>query len=194
MATWGAIAGVGQTLLGLVADACPKPEFSNAAFQLYQGEDFKTPLEEGVSLYLYRVEINGTHRNLVQRTTVDGRRFLPSLPLDLHYLLTPWAKDAAKQQRLLGWCMRALEDTPILPSGLLNHFCPDPETFRSSETVELVAEPLSLQDLTNIWDTFKPTVQLSAGYVVRMVVIDSDRDLSDGAPVQTRAFQFASVP
>jgi hypothetical protein len=188
VASYGAIAAAGQALLGLLADACPKPEFATARFELYQAQDLKEPMDDGVALYLYRVAINGSQRNLPARVLADGRRFKPGLPLDLHYLLIPWAREAVKQQRLLGWCMRAIEDMPILPAGLLNHFAPEPDTFHPSETVELITDPLSMQDLTNIWDAFKPTTQLAAGYIARMVVIDSPLEVVGGVPVQTRVF------
>jgi len=144
MATYQAIAAIGEAILGLLEAARPKPEFANAQFALYQSTNFQNPMEEGISLYLYRVATNTTRRNLPPHIGPDGRRYRPPLPLDLHYLLTPWARTAAKQQRLLGWSMRALEDTPILPAGLLNHYGTEPETFFPHETVELVCEPLLL--------------------------------------------------
>jgi hypothetical protein len=195
MATYHAIAAVGQAVLGLLEDACPRDEFPAAQFALYQAADFQNPqLKEGVSLYLYRVVVNGTQRNRAARVGPDGRRFRPSLPLDLHYLLTAWAETAARQQRLLGWCMRLLEDTAILPAGLLNHPGPEPDTFHANETVELVCEPVSLQDMANVWEAFKNSLQLSAAYVARMVLIDSTLELGEGAPVQTRVFNAGKGP
>ena len=194
MAGYGAIAATGQALLGLLAEGAPKPEFANARFELYQASDLVHPFDEGVSLYLHRVTVNGTQRNMPPRVLADGRRFRPGLPIDLHYLVIPWAKDAVKQQRLLGWCMRAIEDTPILPSGLLNHYGPESDTFSPEETVELIFDPLSMQDLMNIWDAFKPTFQVSAAYIARMVVLDSPIEIPSGASIQTRIFDHAAAP
>ena len=47
MASFQAIAATGQAMLGLLADAVPKPEFANAQFGLYQLADFQSPMEEG---------------------------------------------------------------------------------------------------------------------------------------------------
>ncbi len=192
MATYHAIAATGEAIIGLLEASCPKPEFANARFTLYRSTDFQNPMDEGISLYLYRVAVNATRRNLPPRIAPDGKRYRSSLPVDLHYLLTPWAKTAARQQRLLGWSMRVLEDTSILPTGLLNHYVPETETFQPNETVELVFEPLSLQEIVNIWDVFKPNLQLSVAYVARMITIDSNIELSvsDGQLVQTRAYSF----
>lgn len=198
MATYHAIAAVGQAVLGYLEEGCPRDPFSAARFVLFQASDFQDPdshIKEGISLYLYRVTVNTSLRNRPPRLAPppDGRRYLPSLPLDLHYLVMAWSDTAAKQQVLLGWCMRALEDLAILPIGLLNRFSPAPDTFGPTETVEFVADPLSLQELFNIWDPLKPNVHLSAAYVARMVVIDSNLPLpTDGPPAQTRALGYSS--
>jgi hypothetical protein len=195
VATYQAVAATGQAILGLLADACPRDEFPGARFELYGPSDFKTPMDEGVSLYLYRIGVNTSRRSLPPRVGPDGRRFRPPLPLDLQYLLTAWARTAARQQRLLGWAVRALEDTPVLPAGLLNHFGPEPDVFQPHETVELICDPVSLQDLVNIWDPFKASTQLGMTYVARMVALDSALELREGGPVQVqaRAFDHAGI-
>lgn len=187
MASFQAIAATGQAMLGLLADACPKPEFAAAQFELYQLSNFNSPMEEGVSLYLYRVAVNGARRNLPPTVGPDGHRYRPPIPLDLHYVASAWARTAVKQQRLLGWALRMFEDVPILPTGLLNHYGPEPEIFQPGETVEVLLESLQLQDWNNLWSsTTKTFPPLSVGYVARMIGISSTMALIDAAPVQTR--------
>lgn len=194
MASWNAIAATTRAILGLLEDAYPR-EFGKLAFAPAHISDFagdKVP-PDGFTLCLYRVGVNGNLRNLPPRLEPDGARYKPSLPLDLQYLLTPWAGDVEKQQRLLGWAMRHLEDNAVLPAGLLNRFLNEPDVFRHGETVELVLEPLSLGDFTNLWDKLKPRLQTSATYMARMVFIDSAIDLREGPPVHTRVFDMARV-
>ena len=194
MATSNAIAATTRAILGLLEDEYPSElgtlTFSSAHPAAYTG-DASPP--DGFTLFLYRVGINATLRNLPPRIAPDGTRYRPSLPVDLYYLLTPWAANAERQQRLLGWGMRRLEDHTILPAGLLNHYLRESDVFRPDETVELVADPLSLPDLTNVWDKLKPRMQTSATYVARMVLIDSDIELREGREVQTRVFQMAKA-
>jgi len=194
MATWNAIAATTRAILGVLEDGYPR-DFGPLAFTPAHVSDIAgdRTLADGFTLCLYRVAINGTLRNLPPRTGPDGVRYRPSLPVDLHYLLTPWAGDVEKQQRLLGWGLRALEDNPILPPGVLNRFLREPDVFRGDERVELVAEALPLADFTGIWDKFKPRLQTSMHYVARMVLLDSDVDLREGALVHTREFQMAGV-
>lgn len=192
MATSQAIAATGQAIIALLANACPKPEFAAARFELYQLIDFQTPMEEGVSLYLYRVAASGSRRNLPPTVGPNGERFRPPIPLDLHYIASAWAKTAVKQQRLLGWLIRLLEDVTILPVGLLNNTGPEPQIFKPNETVEVIMDQITLQDWNNLWSTTKANPPLSVGYVARMVVIDSTLALSD-VPVQTREFGFGKA-
>jgi len=193
LATYHAIAAAGQAILGLLADARPKPEFAGAEFELYQPSNFQKPMSEGISLFLYRVNVNLGQRNQSSRPRADGQRPLRPLPLDLHYMLTPWAATAARQQRLLGWAMRTLEDAPILDAGYLNHYGPEPGIFLDSETLELTHDPISLQDMVNIWDVFKPNQQLSVTYLARMVSIESQLGTPDFEPVQTRVFEIGQA-
>lgn len=192
MATYHAIAATGQAIVGLLKDASANTEFADSRFELYQAADFQSdsPLADGISVYLYRVAVSTSRRNLPPSIGPDGRRYRSPLPLDLYYLLTPWGKTAAKKQRLLGWAIRQLQDAPVLPAGLLNHYGPEADTFRSTETVELICETVSLQDMVNILDPVKSIEQLSMIYVARMVVIESMVELIEADPVQTRVFDY----
>ena len=193
MGTFQAIAATGQAMLGLLSDAVPRDQFPNAQFELYQMTNFQQPMEEGISLFLYRIAVNTSRRNLPPTTGPDGRRFRPPIPLDLYYIATAWAPTAVRQQRLLGWTIRLLEDVPILPTGLLNNFGPEPEIFQPGETVEIVLDSLTLQDLNNFWGVSKASLQLSVGYIARMLHIQSSMAISEHAEVQTREFGLGKV-
>jgi hypothetical protein len=189
VASYHAIHAVGQAIIGLLSEA-RAGRFPNADFQLYQPSNFQEPMKEGISLFLYRVTVNLAQRNQPYRPPPGMERARKPLPLDLYYLMTAWAQTPEQQQLLLGWAMRKLEDIPVLPSGFLNHYGAVPNVFRPTETVEFIYDTLSLQDLVNIWDVFKPHQQLSVTYVARMVAIESEMGVPDAGPVQTRVFEF----
>ena len=75
MASANAIAAVGQAILSLIAGGVPKDEFASSRFELYQAKDFQSPMEEGISLYLYRITTAGEIRNYPPRS----RRRWPTL-------------------------------------------------------------------------------------------------------------------
>lgn len=186
MASFHAIATVGQAILGLLTDACPRAEFPAAGFALYQAKDFQSPMTEGISLYLHRVVASTARRRLPDRIDAAGRRFRPSLPVDLYFLMTPWAQSATLQHHLLAWAMRVLEDTPSLPAGLLNRFSARPDTFAPEESIDLALEAVPQQDVLAIWEVAKHHMQISATYVARVVPIDSAIELEQAVPAQTR--------
>lgn len=192
MATYPAIAATSDAVLGLLQSAAVGTEFDGVAFAHYQSGDFESPMSDGVSLYLYRVTVS-SNRNLPPQVGPDGRRYRPPIPLDVHYLVTAWAETAVRQQRMLGFAIRTLEDTPILPAGVLNQHSPEPNVFRPEETVELVYESLTVQDVGYIWDVAQTKEQPSAPYVARMVEIESPVALDEGGLVQTRELQFAQA-
>jgi hypothetical protein len=186
LATYHAVAATGQAILRLLQDAYPRNELGAADFELYQVSSFQSPMSDGISLFLYRVTVNRTHRTVPARPAANGRRTTAPMAVDLSYLLTAWGKTAAKQQLLLAWAMRVLEDSSILPVGLLNDAAAVPDVFGPQETVELTAEPLSLQDISNLWDLLKPNIPLSAAYLARLIEIESLRDAAEFPVVQTR--------
>lgn len=193
MAASYAVAAVGEAILAVLAAARPTPEFAGAQFELYQGRNFTSPMEEGICLYLHRITPGSNLRNLPPRVAADGRRFRPSVPVDLHYLLIPWARDAFKQHRLLGWAVRILEDTRVLPASLLNQHGPEPDLFGPTESLDVLMETLPIQDIGSILEVAKPHLQPVVPYVVRMVALDSDVELADADIVQTREFGRAQL-
>lgn len=194
MANYRAIAATSEALKGLIRDRYPRDEFgSGLDVSLYQTRDFDTPMTEGFSIYLFRVAINGSVRNLTFRRSPDGQRFRPSLPLDLQYMITPWARDGAMQHRMLGWVMRMMEDIGVLSAGHLNHYLPQTETFGSNEALELVCDPLSLTDYLTLWDRLRPRMPVSATYTLRMLLIDSDVPVAEAPLVQSRLIDVGLV-
>jgi hypothetical protein len=194
MANYRAIAATSTALAGLIRDHYPRAEFgAGLDVRLFQTLDFADAMQDGFSVCLFRVAINGAVRNLTLRRSPDGRRFRPSLPLDLYYMITPWATDVERQHRMLGWVMRMLDDTGVMSAGHLNHYLPETDTFRPNEGVEIICEPLSLSDYLTLWDRLRPRLPASATYALRMVLIDSEVHVPDAALVQTRRLDVGQV-
>ncbi len=198
MALYTAIAAVGTAIANLLKDAS-RTEFPQAQFKLLQAADFNTnnllPTPEGATIFLYKTAISTHRRNLPPRTNSQGVRYKPSMPVDLFFLITPWATDAEKQLRLLGWIMRVLEDSSIIPAALLNELEQNGAIFDQAESVELFFEPLSLADMAVLWENLKQVKLLpSITYVARVVLLDSLTQIKAYEPVQTRDVGFQGMP
>lgn len=189
MANHKAIYAVCEGVLRLLKSNCETVDFNCAQMEygVYLAKHFREPMKTGVSLFLYRVFPNSSHRTPGGRIAPDGRRYGTQLPLDLHFLLTAWGAEASLQHTITGWMMRVLEDEPILPPGLLNSL--EPDIFHQDETVEVNLDDLKNEDLLSIWrDMVDCKYQLSIPYVARNIRIESTRLMDTGAPVIRRVF------
>jgi hypothetical protein len=187
-----AIAAVSEALIDLLESRHEPADFDGhqLLFRVYLARDFAQPMDAGVSVFLYRIYVNRVQRSPSGPLDLQGRRTRPMLPLDLHYLLTAWAKEASLQHAIAGWMMRVLEDSPVLPAGLLNRKLPG--VFRPEETAELGVTDLSTEELFRIWEVIvNNAYQVSVPYVVRNVKIESTRVLAESPPVQERGFDWA---
>jgi Pvc16 N-terminal domain len=194
MATVSAVAATTEAVIRLLRASFNPADFNNASldFQVYVADDFLKPMDEGVSLLLYRIYHDGTNRTPAGRMLPNGQRGPTKLPVELHFLLTAWAKTASLQHEIAGWMMRTLEDNPVLYPSLLNAY--KDGVFFPDETVEVSLAQLSVEDMFNIWDVIIHHVyQLSVPYVARVVRLESTLSLPTGAPVQERVMGYRSV-
>jgi hypothetical protein len=124
----------------------------------------------GVTLYLYHISHNAQGRALPPRGADNGGLEPPELLLDLHFLLSAWAKEANTQQALSGWVMRRMEDQPVLTAASLNAITP--ACFQPDETVEIVLDVLSSLDVIRIWEkAVRNPYHLSVPYIARNIAI-----------------------
>lgn len=191
MAGFIAIAAVGKSLERLLAQAFlerpPVPGKTTKA-ALIRTEDLATATQiksligdYGLSILLYRVDFNKTMRAAWSAVgQVDGRGHLP---LDLHYLLTPWADNAEHQQMIIGRAMQVLERNAILSGPLL--YAPglpatpvyaDEPQATATDNVQLVLEEVSTEALMRTFDSLPGDYRLSVPYVARVVRIDTLAD------------------
>jgi hypothetical protein len=193
MATYRAVGATCEAVVRLLQQSWQRNLFDGAdlQFAVYRTRDFATPMDAGVSLFLYRVSVNTVQRTPPAKPGPGGRQRRSQLPLDLHFLLIPWAKDASLEQVILGWMMRTIEDTPILPAGILNTLSAG--VFDADETVEIVVGHLSNEEMFRIWDVLPSDYQISVPYCARVVRIDSELDQREGGPVIARKLDFGAL-
>ncbi len=188
MATHLAIASTCEAVVRLLRSSYDPADFNGATldFQVYVADDFNRPMEEGVSVFLYRVYANVNMRTPTGRLLPDGRRQSTKLPLDLHFLLTAWAKKASLQHQITGWMMRVMEDNATIPASVLNAY--QPNVFHPDEAVEIGLTELSVEDMFHVWEVMINHVyQLSVPYQARMVEIETAATtVPIGPPVQER--------
>jgi hypothetical protein len=194
MARTQALAGTCEAIIRVLRSSFVPAQFSNAPldFQVYAADDFTHPMDEGISLFLYGIYPNNTRRIPSGRLLPNGQRQRSKLPVDLHFLLTAWAKKASLQHEIAGWMVRVMEDNPLLPASLLNAYRPD--VFSVNEQVQVSLTNLSVEEMFRVWEVIiRHVYQLSVPYVATMVEIESDLTETLALEVQERVADLRQI-
>ena len=172
MATADAIDNVGQTLVTLL-QAAAIPGVANADILVATPDDFTglasraAPFPPTITILLYRVAIATPMRNAPRRALPDGTTSRPLLPLELQYLVTPWATSTAFEHRIIGRVVQCFYDRPELGIAELQGAGWEP-----GDSVQLVFDSLPLQDHLRLWETVDAPYRLSLAYTARVVGIE----------------------
>lgn len=193
MATAQAIAAAAAALKGLINERYPRGEFGTLSVDVVQAKDVDKGLTgDGFGILMWRMAVNLQRRARGPRTDAFGNRFKPSLPIDLSFMIIPYANAAERHLRMLGWVMRELEDAGPLSATQLNHYLTESAVFAPDEDVELVLDPLSVADHMTLWDRIKKH-PVGANYLMRMVLLDSARTITELPAVVEREFQLGAL-
>ncbi len=194
MSEYTAIRGVTLSLRDLLQAHITNstdPELNGVAIDLRSPKEMREANNDqgaqGVSLWLYRVARNGHTLNQPQRRPALDRVERHLLPMNLYYLVTPIATASDDEQLLLGKILEVLNDHPTLRGPLLHASLVDEEEFR------VTLEPLTLEELTRVWDSLKESYQLSVSYLVQVVDIESGREPVAVRPVDERRTEYSQI-
>ena len=130
--------------------------------------------DEGVSLWLYRVMRDADRLNVPKPRLGPFQSRFPSLPLRLHYLITPFvsagqANSAELEQRILGKVMQTFHDHARFRGADLQG-----DIAGSTQEFQVSLETLALEDIARVWNALNQPYQLSVSYEVAIVYLDSE--------------------
>ncbi|NHB84437.1 DUF4255 domain-containing protein [Tessaracoccus sp. HDW20] len=117
---------------------------------------------ESLNLFLYRAAVNAAWANLdPPRVVRPGESGLPSLALDLNYLLTAYSAEAgdatAASHRALGAAMGALHDHPVLDGDELRAALAGSDVHEQLERIRVTPLPLTVDDISKLWAGSPPS-------------------------------------
>ncbi|HEX8695877.1 MAG TPA: DUF4255 domain-containing protein [Longimicrobium sp.] len=120
-----------------------------------------------LSIFLYRVDFNKAMRAGWSAVgSLNGRAYLP---LDLHFMITPWASNAEHELQILGRAMQCLEEHPSLTGPLLS----EDGGWAPGDSVQVVMEEVPTEAVMRTFDSLPHDYKLSVPYVARVVRLDS---------------------
>lgn len=192
MASYTAIADVGQTLVSLLQDRTGE-SIDDADIVLASpaaddpGEDVR------LTVYLYDVRENEHLSNERDRPASMGSPAGAALVLDLYYLITAYPKTSGSnggattrtvdQHEVLGRSMQILADTAIVRRPDLD------EDLTDEDALTVSIATTDRRELLDVWGTFGDVpYRPSVAYVVSPVVVDSEHE-DDGPRVLEGSFE-----
>lgn len=120
-----------------------------------------------LAIFCYRVDINRTMRAAWSAVAhQDGEIHLP---VDVHFLLTPFDTDADAELRILGAAMQSLERHPVVSGPRLHPL----GGWDARDAIQIVNEDLVTEDVLRTFDTLPAHFRLSVAYVARVCRIDA---------------------
>jgi hypothetical protein len=174
MATFDAIAFLGDTIRvllqnGLVGLVDPANVLQSTPSEF---KDF-APTKPSVTLFLYHVAVCGDLRN--SRSHSIGGLPVPTLPLELRYIVTPWTQIPRDGYRIVGAIAQIFYQHSVLSFSELQG-----DVWAPDDTVELILESVPVEEHYDIWEPTEIPYRLSLTYLARLVGIDPKQ--SDAPP------------
>jgi hypothetical protein len=174
MSDYSVIAELGDSLVSLLySELNADPQIrglidSEDRISLESPADLESNNSVRLSMYLYRILEDPYMKNRYPVIGTGGKLQKAPLTLDLYYLLTPLVGTPREQQIVLGKAMQTLYDRPILESQDL-----EGALGASGDQIRLVLNPVSLEELTRVWQALEIPYRLSVCYIARVVIMDS---------------------
>lgn len=128
-----------------------------------------------VSLWLYQVERNPELLNQPRVRSAPNRLKHQPFPVNLRYLVTPMSTDVGVVHATLGRIVQVFHEHSIVDRPFLVAPLDTP--------IRICFQPLTLEELTRVWDALKEPYQLSIAYMVQLVNIDALRPAELVVPV-----------
>jgi hypothetical protein len=140
-----------------------------------------------LSMYLYRILENPYMKNRFPVDGTGGKLRKAPLTLDLYYLLTPLVGTPREQMIVLGKTMQVLYDRPILEGADLSG-----SLGTTGEAIRLVLNPVSLEELTRVWQALEIPYRLSVCYLARVIILDSEQE-QFSQPVVSKRITYGTL-
>jgi hypothetical protein len=186
---------------GMIADADLGPFFDpilggTMAVSLNDPEEMRANNVDGVSLWLYRVERDDQRLNAPAARLTPTHLQPPPLPLRLHYLATPVVTidpafplvSPGREQEILGKVIQLFYGRPLLRGVDLR------DTLTGSDdTIAIRLEPMSLEEITRIWQALQRPYQLSVSYEVTLASIAPEVQPTVLTPVRVAEPRFGVI-
>jgi uncharacterized protein DUF4255 len=172
------IRDTGDTIVELLQAGIPSAVVNPARIVLATPDEFdglQNPPQPTLTVFLYRVALHCATRNAARRLTPDGRVQRQPLPLELNFMITPWARETRAELLMAGRVLQVMHDHGELgPADLVG------ASWEPTDSVQIVFDSLPLEDHYRIWDAnHDVSYRLSLMYTARVISIAATQLLAE---------------
>ena len=132
-----------------------------------QFDAFREPTQPVVTVFLYRISVHEETRNSCKRVLPNGRTTRPLLPLNFHFMVTPWAHRISDEYLIMGRILQALYDAAELGTAQLQG-----DSWETDDSIQLVFDSVPLDDHFRIWETTELPYRLSSTFIARVIGLE----------------------
>lgn len=140
------------------------------------------PTGNNLGIYLHRVSVDPFGRNRYLNPTSTTKPMQPELPINLHFLLVAWTDTGENESALISWGLQHLGASLDLD---ISHIGGADSFWRDNESVQIIPEEMSTEDLLRIWDGLPRSYKLSVPFLVKTVRLLPVPERVNGPLVQT---------
>jgi Pvc16 N-terminal domain len=147
---------------------------------------------EGLSVWLYRVMRDDQRLNDPPIRLSPNQLQPPPLPVRLHYLMTPVTNrklgDPETEQLIMGKVLQTFHSHAVLRGADLR------AEFAGTEAeLKIRLEPMSMEEITRVWEALEGSYQLSVSYEVSVVNIESELEPEKVTPVEVALPEYGLI-
>ena len=147
---------------------------------------------EGLSVWLYRIMRDEQRLNDPPVRLSPTELLPPPLPLKLHFLITPVTSerfgDPETEQIMMGKVLQVFYSHPLLRGSDLQ------AEFSGTEVeLRIRLEPMSLEEITRVWEALEGSYQLSVSYEVSVVNINPEIEPERVSPVEIALPEYGLI-
>ena len=178
MSDYSIINDINNTLIYLLwtnfeSDSQINPDIISSSNQIILDSPADMEQDQRLSLFLFRISENPFMKNQDMQKVNSTRLAYPPCTVDLNYMITPRTQNRTNDHIVLGKIIQIFHDHGTLKDEDLQG-----NLAGSTEELRLVLSPLSIEDMTQLWNLFRErSYMLSLCYQVTPVKIDSTREI-----------------
>lgn len=149
------------------------------------------PSGQALGIYLYRLAVDPFARNRYLAAAEGRQSPRPELPVNLHVLIIGWSESSEQEISYLSAAMQVIGSSMSLD---VSHLGLSNAGWGESDTVQIVPEEMSTEDLTRLWDSLPTGYRLCVPYIIKTIRLAPDRESAEAPAVKTIVHPMDTAP